>query len=126
MKYVLCLLSLLCFTSTTTLAQTTPVGNWKMTVPTEDGSTMSVKVSIKSDGTYDVDFGMDGNVEVKGEYKMNGNQMTIKDVSSGENSCSGEGVYTFEVSGDSLKMTRVKDACPNRGGPEGVMVFSKA
>lgn len=125
MKYAFCLLALLSFTFTTTLAQS-PVGNWKMTVPTEDGSTMSVKVSIKSDGTYNVDFGMDGNVEVKGEYKLSGNQMTIKDVSAGENSCAGEGVYTFEVSGSSLKMTRVKDACPNRGGPEGVMVFSKA
>ena len=125
MKYAFCLLALLCFTFSTTLAQS-PVGNWKMTVPTEDGGTMSIQVSIKSDGTYDVDFGMDGNVEVKGEYKMNGNQMTIKDVSGGENSCSGEGVYTFEISGDSMKMTRVKDPCPDRGGPEGVMVFSKA
>lgn len=125
MKYVIRIVAFLCFAFPLSLsAQNSPVGNWKLTVPTENGGTMDVKVSIKSDGTYTVDFGMDGNVEVNGEYKLNGNNMTIKDV-SGADSCSHEGVYSFEVTDSSLKMTRVSDPCENRGGPDGVMMFSK-
>ena len=126
MKYIIRIVALLCFALPFTLsAQNSHIGNWKMTVPTENGGTATIQVSMKSDGTYAVDFGVDGSIEVNGTYKMDGNKMTIKDV-SGPNACPQEAVYTVAVTATSLTMTRVNDPCEGRGGPEGVMTFQRA
>lgn len=103
------------------------VGKWQMTVPTEDGSTMTVQVEMKSDGTYAVDFGVDGSAEVNGKYILDGDQVTIEDV-SGPAACAGgqKGVYKVALDGDSMTMTRISDECENRGGPEGVMAWKRA
>jgi uncharacterized protein YqkB len=81
-------------------------------------------VIISDQGTYTVDVGADGNIENKGKYSLDGSKMTIQDTEGSD--CNGVGVYTFKIEGDTMTMTRVSDACTERGGPEGVMVFKKA
>lgn len=126
MKYALRILTFVCFSFPLALfADTSVVGNWQLSFPTDDGGTMTVKVSMKNDGTYTVDFGVDGTIEVNGKYKVEGDKMTIKDV-SGPQSCSGTGVYTVTVEGDTLTMKQISDECEGRSGPEGVLVFSRA
>ena len=108
------------------LAQSKSVaGDWKMEIQSEEGISVVIKASIKSDGTYTIDFGNDGKVEINGEYRLKGDHMIIKDV-SGEFACTtGQGIYKYTVSGSALTMEKVKDDCANRGGPSGKMVMAK-
>lgn len=101
------------------------VGTWGMSVPAEDGSMMPVQAKMSADGTYTIDFGADGVVEVRGKYELSGDQVTVQDVGEGENSCTGVGVYRMEVTEKTLTMTRIKEECPGRGGPDGVMVMTR-
>jgi hypothetical protein len=105
------------------LAQS-PVGEWKASGATPEGETWMFQVSIKADNTYTVDFGADGQVEIKGAYSISGDQITVQDVEGSD--CTGKGVYQFAVEGDNLTMTKVSDACEGRSGPEGVMRMTKA
>lgn len=105
------------------LAQS-PVGSWKLPVPDGNGNMVTLKVDISDQGTYTLDFGADGTVETKGKYTLEGGKMTVQDTDGAE--CTGQGVYTIKVEGDTMTMTRVSDACEGRGGPEGVMVMKKA
>jgi len=103
------------------------VGTWMMTGETPDGQKMEVKLEFSDDGTYTVDVGNDGNVDVTGASSVDGDQMTIWDT-SGEYSCPSDmkGVYTYSfLDENTLQMKRVKDACEGRGGPEGMMVFKR-
>lgn len=119
-------LLLLCFCLPLSLwAQGSVVGDWESEVPTEDGSMTALHVSIKADGTYTVDLGGDGSIDIKGKYTFEDGQMTIEDT-GGPDSCPGKGVYKVEASADTLTMTRVSDECEGRGGPEGVMQMNKA
>lgn len=96
-------------------------GKWKFEIPSDQG-TMVLVADIKADGTYTLDFGNDGNVEVNGTYTASGDQYTIKD-SVGE--CTGKGVYTMTATATTLTMTRISDECPDRGGPTGKMVATR-
>ena len=100
-------------------------GDWATKVPTEDGTMMTIKLSLKA-GNYQVDMGNDGTTEVEGTYTVDGKTITVQDT-GGEMACTGEGtagVYTFTVDNASFVMTRVSDGCKGRGGPEG-MSFTK-
>lgn len=99
------------------------VGVWKMSVPDENGKLMPLTVTMSSEGTYAVDFGADGTVDIKGKYTLDGGKMTIQDTEGSD--CTEQGVYTLKVEGDTLTMTRVSDGCTNRGGPEGVMSMQR-
>lgn len=111
---------LMCFLTVSLSAQSI-VGKWKFEFQTDQG-TMVMSANIKADGTYALDFGNDGSVEVTGKYTHSGDEMTIQD-DAGD--CTGKGVYNVKVEGDTMTMTRVSDECPNRGGPEGVMVTKR-
>lgn len=97
------------------------VGKWKFEFPTDQG-TMVMSANIKADGTYALDFGNDGSAEVTGTYNLSGDTLTVKD-DAGD--CTGKGVYNVKITDETLTMTRVSDECPNRGGPEGVMVSKR-
>lgn len=101
-----------------------PVGSWNMSIPDQNGNMVTLKVDISDQGTFALDFGADGTIETKGKYTMDGAKMTIQETDGTE--CTGVGVYTLKVEGDTMTMTRVSDACEGRGGPEGVMVMKKA
>lgn len=101
-----------------------PVGAWKMSVPDQNGAMMTIQVTMSDKGTYTVDYAADGSVETKGKYSLEGAKMTFQDTEGTD--CTTVGVYTIKIEGDTLTMTRVSDNCPNRGGPEGVMVMKKA
>ncbi len=110
-----------------TYAQDDHIGDWKIDYTDENGMMQSTKLSIASNGTYTIDFGMNSNIEVKGNYEMADDKMTIWDT-EGEYACIGEdkkGVYRVSVSSGSLTMTRISDGCPQRGSPEGIMTFQR-
>ena len=101
-----------------------PVGDWMASGTTPEGETWSFKVSIKADNTYTVDFGTDGQIDIRGTYAISGDQITVKDNEGSD--CTGTGVYKYTVDGASLTMTKVRDECEGRSGPEGVMRMTKA
>jgi hypothetical protein len=106
------------------LAQTaTVVGDWKTQIPDNTGKLAPVKLSIKSDGTFTVDFGVDGTSEIAGNYTLEGEQITI--VESVGNCTDKKGIYKIVVTATTFNMNRVSDECENRGGPEGKMAFTK-
>lgn len=111
---------LVCFMTLSISAQSV-VGTWKFEFPTDQG-TLIMTANIKADGTYALDFGNDGAVEVTGKYTLSGDEFTVQD-DAGD--CTGKGVYKIKVDDTTMTMTRVSDECPNRGGPEGVMVSKR-
>ena len=113
------------FLPTTIFAQSI-VGVWSMTMPAEDGSTMTMQADIKPDGTYALDFGADGKIEIVGKYQLDGDQVTVQDTQPGPDGCTGVGKYQFAVTEKTLTMTRVSDECAQRGGPEGKMVMQRS
>lgn len=119
-KFSVLITGLMCFLTVSISAQSI-VGKWKFEFPSDQG-TMVMVANIKADGTYALDFGNDGVVEITGKYTQSGDEMTIQD-DAGE--CTGKGVYKVKVEGDTMTMSRVSDECANRGGPEGVMVTKR-
>lgn len=116
-------LTLAVLLSPLSLMAQSPVGSWKLPVPDGSGNMITLKVDISAEGTFTLDVGADGNIETKGKYTMDGAKMTIQETEGTE--CTGVGVYTIKVEGDTMTMTRISDACTDRGGPEGVMVLKK-
>lgn len=100
-----------------------PAGAWKMSVPDQDGKMTPLKVVLSADGTYTVDFGADGKIDIKGKYTMEGDKITVQDTEGSD--CAEKGVYTLKIEGDTLTMTRISDGCPGRGGPDGVMSMQR-
>jgi hypothetical protein len=100
-----------------------PVGAWKMSIPDQNGKMTPVKVQISEDGTYAIDFGADGTIDLKGKYTVEGGKITVQDTEGSD--CTAPGVYTLKIEGDTLTMTRISDGCTNRGGPEGVMTMQR-
>jgi len=96
------------------------IGKWKMEVPTDEGTAV-IAVNIQDNGTYSLDFGADGAIEINGKYSMSGDTMTFSD----DGECKGTGVYNVKATSTTLTMTRISDECSNRGGPEGVMVAKR-
>jgi hypothetical protein len=117
-------LTLVLLLSPLSLMAQSPVGSWKLPVPDGNGNMITLKVDISAEGTFTLDAGADGNIETKGKYTMDGAKMTIEETEGTE--CTGVGVYTIKVEGDTMTMTKISDACTNRGGPEGVIVLKKA
>ena len=117
-------LTLALLLSPLSLMAQSPVGSWKLPVPDGSGNMITLKVDISAEGTFTLDVGADGNIETKGKYTMDGAKMTIQETEGTE--CTGVGVYTIKIEGDTMTMTRISDACTDRGGPEGVMVLKKA
>jgi hypothetical protein len=107
------------------LTAQSPVGSWKAMIPDaeKEGNMIPMKVDITEDGQYLIDFGADGTVEIKGEYRLEKDQLTIQDKEGSD--CMEAGVYKFEVDAKSLTMTRVSDGCANRSGPDGVMKMDR-
>lgn len=123
MKSLKLVLLLLCFCIPMGLFAQDVVGTWQTEIPTEDGGTMLMAVTLNADGTYGVDFGPDGKIEISGKYEINKGQMTIQNVSGDD--CTEKGVYNFKVTATDLIMNRVSDPCIGRSGPEGLMQFKR-
>lgn len=126
MKKILFNLSILLLFPLFVMSQSSIVGAWMTEIPNPEGVIIPVKLVISEDGSYTVDFGNDGTVEINGKYELNGDQITIWDV-AGEMACldAGKAVYKFAVDAEAFAMTRVTDPCEGRGGPEGKMAFRR-
>ena len=110
---------LICFLAFSMSAQSV-VGKWKFEFPGEEGTTVIV-CDMKADGTYTLDFGADGTVELNGKYTLSGDTMTFSD----DGDCKGKGVYKAEATDTDLTMTKISDECEGRGGPEGKMMAKR-
>jgi len=99
------------------------IGDWKSQIPDSTGKLMPIKLSIKNDGSFTVDLGVDGTGDIVGKYILEGEQMTI--VESVGNCPNKKGIYKIVVTKTTFNMNRVSDECENRGGPEGKMAFTK-
>jgi hypothetical protein len=102
------------------------VGNWKTVGKMEDGSPFDILLSISDDGSFTVDFGADGQVDVKGYFETKDDQVTIVEKEGLNVECKDvKGVYKYTADAASLVMVRVEDACPGRSGPSGRMEFTR-
>ena len=104
-----------------TMAQAALSGRWLVQQETPDGI-WQAKFVMRDDGSYAVDLGNDGSVDVRGKTEFSGDQVTVWDT-GGENACGSDkkGVYAYKIEGDMLTLNRIKDDCEGRGGPDGVM-----
>lgn len=105
----------------TGFAQASLVGNWTAQGrPDEQGKPMPLTVVMKADGTYTVDFGADGKIDVEGKYTIEGDQITLED-----NVCVGKkGVFKMMVTETTSTLTVVDDPC-ERSGPPGKIVLTR-
>ncbi len=85
---------------------------------------MKIYLSFGAGNTYSVDLGADGTADINGKYEISNGQLSIQD-NGGPEACTGKGIYKLETSEKTLKMTRISDPCEGRGGPAGVMEFSR-
>lgn len=79
-------------------------------------------LTFGSDNTYSVDFNHDGLPEVWGRVARSGNVMILTD-SGGRKSCINsadgqvvDGIYTYDISGDTLTFGLFHDPCRGRAG----------
>lgn len=126
MKMILkTVLAALFFLPVSLMAQSELVGTWNLTLSGENGESMMLKVKLSDDGTYTVDFGGDGTVEINGKYSLKDSQITLEDT-SGEYACpASKGVYKYTVDETNLKLERISDTCEGRGGPTGIMAMTR-
>lgn len=90
------------------------VGTWTYQATTPDGTEVTNTMTMNEDGTFTVDFASDGKADVLGTYAIDGNQITISDTPE-ESPCYGkDGVYSFNIEGDTVTITLIEDACEIR------------
>ncbi len=85
------------------------VGKWMFVTPG-----WKAAMDIKADGSYTVDLGNDGQLDVKGNYSVADGVVTFID-SSGDMSCPGvEGKYKFSVAEGVMTAELISDECKGR------------
>lgn len=102
-------------------------GAWKCHDETREGRKANLKLLMNKDGTFGLDIGNDGSVDIKGTYTIEGDKMTIYDT-TGEEACDTKqkGVYRIQWTKKAFTMVTLSEECPNRGGPIGEeIVFSR-
>ena len=77
-------------------------------------------IAIKS-GAYTVTD--NGSTVIHGKYTVVGTKITFTD-KTGKDACPGSGTYTFKLSGQNLKFTRVSDSSANCAGRRVVLAGS--
>lgn len=120
MKTLLPILLMFCFTMS--LSAQNPEGDWVITTPCDcpDVDKVTWKWSVKADGTFAVDFNVDGTVEMTGKYWVEGNKITVQN----DEGCTEKGTYEFTVEADRLWMDPINDPCEDRKPPKKVF-FTK-
>ncbi len=113
MKTLLKFCFLLCFVSANSLMAQSIAGDWLHMFSSPDGE-FPLTLSIGEDGTYSVDMGQDGSIELKGTYTLDGDKLTMQDT-SGEAMCDQKGIYSVKVDGKKMVFTRIEDTCEGRG-----------
>ena len=72
----------------------------------------AVKIIFTAGGEYQVDMSNDGDIDGTGDYTLAGDQITMVD--HGTVSCTGPGVYSFNIANNTLTFTLVQDNCNER------------
>ena len=98
-----------------------PVGIWNAQVKTADGQPFTWQFQVHEDGTYSIDFGIDGIIDITGNYSTDGDKITVQD-KTGETRCQEQGVYKFQVMDDVLQLKPIVDECDFRRPPDKVLL----
>ncbi len=112
-KYVLVTLFLMLIVHFTITAQepdSPVVGKWEKYF---NGTTMTFL--LEKNLNYTVDFESDGNVEVRGTYKIDGDQITFNDKPGGYASPD-PGIYTYKVENNKITFVIKDDPTEGRSG----------
>jgi hypothetical protein len=82
----------------------TIVGTWK--------NGLGTRWTLRPDGTFAADLNHDGKEDVLGRYSLNGDIITIA-ATQGQvpKFCDQPGVYSFELKGNILHFSPIKDKC---------------
>lgn len=99
-------------------------GTWRTQYTDPDGRFVVVILAV-ADGRYTIDYGQDDEIDVTGRYQIEGQQVTLWDESGKPGLACPEarGRYQLHATREQLRLTRIEDACPNRGGRDGVIAF---
>ncbi len=95
MKFFQLIALLILFTLPADLMGQSLTGSWKIEGADPEGNAFIIKAQMTEDGTYSLDWGNDGKVEVKGTFTVEGDQVTIQDTEGNE--CKGKGVYRWPL-----------------------------
>lgn len=87
-------------------------GKWLM-----DTAYGPLAIHFMEDGTYNVDLGNDGEIDVFGNYTLSNGEVTFKD-NGGKMACPPEleGIYSYTLTGDEMIFHLVSDDCEDRAG----------
>lgn len=100
------------------------VGTWQWD-DTMDGTTVTFSFEVKADGTWTVDVGNDGSVELSGVYTLDGDQMTITETGEGS-PCSGvAGLYKMTITETTATASVISDKCDQRRGDGSDLVMTR-
>ncbi len=92
-------------------------GTWEIRMPDDEGNERIAHFTAK-EGSYQLDFNADGEIEVTGKYELADGQMTIWDTGGDPKvMCPGEakGVYAVTITDAELTMKMISDECEGRG-----------
>lgn len=89
------------------------IGTWKWDAPGQDGQMVPCSITFNADGTLEMDFAMDGQIETKGTFTHEGNVITIIETEGGP-CVNKKGTYKLAVSGDTVTPEMVSEECDER------------
>jgi hypothetical protein len=92
-----------------------PEGTWLISTPDGDWT-----VNFKADGSFAVDIGVDGAIDLTGKWWSEGTKMTVQN----DAGCTEKGVYNFGMENGQLWMDPISDACTDRN-PTQKVYFKK-
>jgi len=92
------------------------IGDWLVQGTTPTGTAYTNKISVKADGTIEVDFGNDGTINVVTTYTLDNVNDRISLLDTDENSpCYNiVGLYEFRIKGNTNTVRVVNDPCVTR------------
>lgn len=104
-----------------TAPEITIEGSWIRDITDSEGLEFTAELQFNGDNTYDFIILTDapGHTNSRAEFKYDNNRMTIIN----DADCGVDGVYDVDISGNTLTLTAVDDACaPRKAAIEGVWI----
>ena len=101
------------------------VGNWTIENTGPDGTTMQSLLTFNDDGTMTIDFMNDGRIDVRSDYKVDGNKVTVKDTQEHSDCYGTIGIYEVSFDGNTCSVKPIDDPCDTRRGDGSGIVMTR-
>ena len=99
------------------------LGGWAFEGKDQAGKAATHTVNFNADGNLTVDFSSDGTIDVESTYTMDGDVISMSDISE-DSPCYGKiGKYRMVVEGDKIIASLVDDPCDARRGDGSEMIM---